>query len=349
MENKKISINDIAKHLKIAKSTVSLIINGKADERRISKELQAKVLDYVREVRFYPHHLAQSLATGRSSSIGLIVEDISDSFFGPIALMIENLAKAKGYRIMYSSTLGDTNTAVEIINFFRRSQLDGYIIAPTKGIEDVVKEMVNEHIPIVLFDRDPVEGVDFVGTNNKEAMIEACMHLYDKGFRQIGFVTLESTQSQMHERLLGYQETMEKLAIDPKVAFIPFESKKTVKQQLIKDFLEKNLELDAIIFATNYLCLAGLAAINKLTAKRKMDFGIMSFDDHEAFNLISPTITAIRQPLEELSNNIIKLLLKQIEKPTKDNASHVVLPSVIKARKSSERKSNNLLPIGRNN
>ncbi len=258
MENKKISINDIAKHLKIAKSTVSLIINGKADERRISKELQAKVLDYVREVRFYPHHLAQSLATGRSSSIGLIVEDISDSFFGPIALMIENLAKTKGYRIMYSSTLGDTNTAIEIINFFRRSQLDGYIIAPTKGIEDVVKEMVDEHIPIVLFDRDPVEGVDFVGTNNKEAMTEACMHLYDKGFRQIGFVTLESTQSQMHERLLGYH-------------------------------------------------------------------------------------------LEELSNNIIKLLLKQIEKPTKDNASHVVLPSVIKARKSSERKSNNLLPIGRNN
>lgn len=84
----------------------------------------------------------------------------------------------------------------------------------------------------------------------------------------------------MHERLLNYQETMEKLAVDPKVAF---------------------------------------------------------------------TITAIRQPLEELSNNIIKLLLKQIEKPTKDNASHVVLPSVIKARKSSERKSNNLLPIGRNN
>lgn len=348
MENKKISINDIAKHLNIAKSTVSLIINGKADERRISKELQAKVLDYVREVRFYPHHLAQSLATGRSNSIGLIVEDISDSFFGPIALMIENLAKTKGYRIMYSSTLGDTNTAIEIINFFRRSQLDGYIIAPTKGIEDVVKEMVDEHIPIVLFDRDPVEDVDFVGTNNKEAMIEACMHLYDKGFRQIGFVTLESAQSQMHERLSGYKETMEKLAIDPKVAFIPFESKKTIKQQLIKDFLEKNLELDAIIFATNYLCLAGLAAINKPAAKREMDFGIVSFDDHEAFNLISPTITAIRQPLEELSSHIIKLLLKQIEKPTRDNASHVVLSSMLKTRNSSERKSNNLLPTSRN-
>lgn len=339
MENKKISINDIAKHLNIAKSTVSLIINGKADERRISKELQAKVLDYVREVRFYPHHLAQSLATGRSSSIGLIVEDISDSFFGPIALMIENLAKTKGYRIMYSSTLGDTNTAIEIISFFRRSHLDGYIIAPAKGIENIVKEMVDEHTPIVLFDRDPVDGVDFVGTNNREAMTEACMHLYDRGFRNIGFVTLESAQSQMQDRLLGYKETMEKLAIDPKVAYISFECKKAMKQQLIKDFLESNPELDAIIFATNYLCLAGLAAINELKTSTKMDFGIVSFDDHEAFNLISPAITAIRQPLEELSNNIISLLLKQIERPIRDNPSHVVIPSVMKERGSSERKT----------
>ncbi len=339
MENKKISINDIAKHLNIAKSTVSLIINGKADERRISKELQAKVLDYVREVRFYPHHLAQSLATGRSSSIGLIVEDISDSFFGPIALMIENLAKTKGYRIMYSSTLGDTNTAIEMINFFRRSHLDGYIIAPTKGIENIVKEMVDEHTPIVLFDRDPVDGVDFVGTNNREATTEACMHLYDRGFRNIGFVTLESAQSQMQDRLLGYKETMEKLAIDPKVAYISFEYKKSIKQQLIKDFLESNPELDAIIFATNYLCLAGLAAINELNTSTKMNFGIVSFDDHEAFNLISPAITAIRQPLEELSSNIISLLLKQIERPIRDNPSHVVIPSVMKERGSSERKT----------
>jgi len=316
-----------------------LIINGKADERRISKELQAKVLDYVREVRFYPHHLAQSLATGRSSSIGLIVEDISDSFFGPIALMIENLAKTKGYRIMYSSTLGDTNTAIEMINFFRRSHLDGYIIAPTKGIENIVKEMVDEHTPIVLFDRDPVDGVDFVGTNNREAMTEACMHLYDRGFRNIGFVTLESAQSQMQDRLLGYKETMEKLAIDPKVAYISFENKKAIKQQLIKDFLESNPELDAIIFATNYLCLAGLTAINELNTSTKMNFGIVSFDDHEAFNLISPAITAIRQPLEELSNNIISLLLKQIERPIRDNPSHVVIPSVMKERGSSERKT----------
>ncbi len=70
-----------------------------------------------------------------------------------------------------------------------------------------------------------------------------------------------------------------------------------------------------------------------------MNFGIVSFDDHEAFNLISPAITAIRQPLEELSNNIISLLLKQIERPIRDNPSHVVIPSVMKERGSSERKT----------
>lgn len=337
MVNKRLSINDIAKKLEIAKSTVSAIINGKGDERRISKELQLKVLAYVEEVGFHPHHLAKSLATGRSSSIGLVVEDISDSFFGPIALMIETLAKSYGYRVMYSSTLGDTNTANEIIEIFRRSQLDGYIIAPTKGIEKVVTEMIGEGTPVVLFDRDPVKGVDFVGTNNKAATTEACTHLYERGFRNIGFVTLSSTQSQMHDRLSGYQETMADWGINPNIVYIPFQDSKKEKKKHIEKFLENNDELDAVIFATNYLCIAGLEVINNLNNKRDSRLAIVSFDDHEAFTLVSPTITAIQQPLEELSRHIIELLIQQIKNPIGKRTHHVELPSVIKQRDSSQK------------
>lgn len=337
MVNKKLSINDIAKHLNISKSTVSLVINGKASERRISKDLQKKVLDYVKEVGFQPHHLAQSLATGRSNSIGLVVENISDSFFGPIAMMIENLAKNHGFRVMYSSTLGDPQTAKEIINFFRRSQLDGYILAPTIGIDKIVQEMVAEKIPVVLFDRDPIAGVHFVGTNNKEATIEACTHIFKQGFRNIGFVTLDSSQSQMSDRLNGYKIAAHNFKIKPVITHISFEKEKNLKKKQIQTFLEKNKTLDAVIFSTNYLCMIGLEVINELNKKIPKDLAVVSFDDHEAFNLVSPSITAIQQPLEELSKHIIELLIRQIQYPTETATSHIILASKLKIRKSSEK------------
>ncbi|TYR36964.1 LacI family transcriptional regulator [Sphingobacterium phlebotomi] len=82
MANKKPSINDIAKHLSVTKSTVSFIINGKAEAHRISKKQEQRVLEYIKEIGYTPNYMAKSLATGKTNSIGLIVENIGDSFFG---------------------------------------------------------------------------------------------------------------------------------------------------------------------------------------------------------------------------------------------------------------------------
>ena len=75
------SISEIAKHLNVSKSTVSLVINGKAEQGRISQELAKRIMDYVNEIGYKPNALAKSLATGKTHTIGLIVENIGDSFF----------------------------------------------------------------------------------------------------------------------------------------------------------------------------------------------------------------------------------------------------------------------------
>jgi len=340
MALKKQSINDIAKHLKVAKSTVSFIINGKAEERRISKDLEKRVLDYVQEVGFKPHLLAKSLATGKSNSIGLIVENIGDSFFGPIALKIEEKAKKSGYRIVYSSTLGNTEAAISILQLFRETQVDGFIIAPPANMEQAIQEVLEEGAPVVIFDRI-LQGIEtnYVGTNNEEITYEACCHLITQGFKQIAFVTLDSVQSQMQERQAGYAKSIEDNSYNQYILEIPYlEDRAGYKQQII-DFLQQHTTVDAVFFATNYLCVSGLEALREMGKSIPDDIGVIVFDENDLFKLYSPPITAIAQPLDALSAGIIDTLMKKItKKETRNSCDRIIVPSSLIIRQSSIRK-----------
>ncbi|MCL4639420.1 MAG: LacI family transcriptional regulator [Olivibacter sp.] len=337
MAEKKPSINDIAKHLKVAKSTVSFIINGKAEAHRISKEQEQRVLNYVKEIGFKPNYMAQSLATGRSNSIGLIVENIGDSFFGPIALMIEKQAKKSGYRIIYSSTLGDTQAALSVLDLFRDTKVDGFIVAPPLHIEEQIKTIIDDGVPVVIFDR-MLEGVetDYVGTNNREMVVEACEHLLKQGFQHIAFVSLASSQSQMKERLDGYLSCVGTCGQSPIVLEMDYNDEGDSRKKEIIKFLQSHPQIDAIVFATNYLCISGLEAIRELGLKIPEQIGIVVFDEHDLFRLFTPSITSIVQPLEQLSAAIFDNLLKRINGKSSTHGPNVqVIPSKLIIRESS--------------
>src|SRR5690606_34132444 len=101
---KKKSIIDIARELNISPTTVSFILNDKAEEKRISKKLTKTVKDYVEKVGYKPSSIARSLRTGKTNTIGLMVENIANPFFGTVARKIEEAAYNHGYRILYCST-----------------------------------------------------------------------------------------------------------------------------------------------------------------------------------------------------------------------------------------------------
>ena len=113
---KKLSIVDIANELKVSKTTVSFILNGRAKEKRIGEDLVERVTKYVEEVGYKPNSLAKSLRTGKSNTIGLMVEDISNPFFASIARLIEDRAYKNGYKIIYCSTDNDTQKTRELIS-----------------------------------------------------------------------------------------------------------------------------------------------------------------------------------------------------------------------------------------
>src|SRR5690606_15064306 len=174
--------------------------NGKAEQGRISKALAKRIMDYVVEIGYKPNALAKSLATGKSRTIGLIVENIGDSFFGPIALYIEENLRPFGYQVFYSSTFGETEIANEILNTMLEKKVEGIILSPTLGQVEHIQKILKKKTPLVIFDRR-VENLktNYVGTDNFTASKKAVQHLFDEGFRNIAMITIDSKQPQMQD------------------------------------------------------------------------------------------------------------------------------------------------------
>ena len=311
---KKILIHDIAKHLDVSIATVSLVLNGKAKEKRISDALAERVLKYVAEVGYKPNQLAKSLRTGKTHVIGLMVEDIANAFFAKIAALIEKKALARGYRIIYCSTNNDVAQTRDLLAMFQERHVDGYALAVPPGVEAEVRALVQGGKPVVLFDRLlPDVLADAVVVDGLTGMYEATRHLLAQGFSSIALVTLHSAQTQLLARWRGYGRALHEHGLPELVEEVSFQQEPEQIVQDIENFLRANPQCDAVLFATNYLGAHGLEALNRLGRRIPEHMGFISFDDSDLFRLYYPPITVVAQPMELIAESVINTLLAALE------------------------------------
>lgn len=332
------SIHDIAKHLKVSATTVSFVLNSKAKEMRISDDVEKRVLDYVTLIGYQPNLIAKSLRTGKSQIIGMIVEDISDPFFAAIARGIESKAYKLGYKIFFASTENETEKARALIKVFRERQVDAYIVAPPPRLANEIRSLIADEKPLILFDRyfKDLETINVV-VDNCEGTHKAIKYLQQQGFTNIGFVTLQSEQTQMTDRMKGYLNAIEERGQKKWILEVPYSMAEADIVEEIKLFLSQNPRLDSVLFSTNYLTLSGLEALKDLKMKVGSDLAIISFDDSPVFKLVSPAITAIAQPIETISEVVISKLMDAINNyETQLVTKTIVLPTELVIRDSAK-------------
>lgn len=332
----KIKIKDIAEELNISSTTVSFVINGKAKEKNISKAVAQKVLDLVAEWGYQPNSLAKSLRTGKSKIIGFLVDDISEPFFSRIARLIDEKASEHGYKILFSSTRNNNEKAKELLQIFRDRHVDGYVIALPEGLEADVERLIKTEAPVVLFDRYvPGMETDYVVTNNDESVFNATQHLVDNGYKNIGFVTIQTEQQQMLDRLLGYEKAVKTNGLQNITLQIDYHNSEDSIQEIV-NFFKSNTALDAVIFAANYICMDGLRAFKQSDLNALDKIAILSFDDFELLEFCTPPITAIAQPIEQIAENIMKILLSKLNGNSKaSDYKQVMLPALLNVRAST--------------
>lgn len=337
---KRYSIKDIAKELNVSVTTVSFVLNGKGKEKKISTEVIAKVFDYANSVNYRPNLVAQSLRTGKTKILVFMVEDIGNYFFSKIARIIEDIAYAKGYKVIFCSNDNDDEKSKEMIALFSERQVDGFIIIPSPGIQEEIKILSESKTPLILFDRYfPEIDTNYVVVNNYEACYTAAAHLVENGFKNIAFITTDVKQIQMLDRLAGYKSALDEKSLKHTVLKIPFEQASSKKgKNIMSRFFQENLNLDSVVFATNYLAQNGMEMLKEEGVRTIEELGIVSFDDNDFFKINTPTITAIAQPLDEIGKELTRAMFHLLKK-NNIKSSKTVLKAELVIRQSSMPKS----------
>lgn len=336
----KLSIAVIASRLNISKTAVSFILNGKAKEQKISEALEKKVMAYIKKVGYRPNRMAQGLRTGKSMIIGMLIEDISDPFFSSIARLAEENAIRQGYHIIYGSTENDPSKTLDLLQIFRHHQVDGYIIAPPPGIESAIQEIMDDGLPVVLFDRKLKDlTTDSFEVDNFEGTKKAMEHLLSQGFRHIAMITLASEQNQMLDRVEAYRQTMESNGLDVLIKKITYHEEREKSIRRITTFLKGHKEVDAVFFSTNYIAINGLEALKRLNLKIGENVGVIAFDDYNTFELFTPGITVIAQPVKEIATEVIEKMLERLSEvvdPATTKFESKILNTVLMQRGSTD-------------
>jgi LacI family transcriptional regulator len=314
---KSASIKDIAKKTGVSATTVSIVVNGKGKDRKISDKLISEILEVAEELNYRPNQFAKSLRTGKTFTLGLIVDDISNYFFGHLARIVEEEANKYGYTVMFCNSENNEGKARDVLGSLLDKQMDGYIIAPTSGMLSEIKKLIDDKKPLVLIDRYiPSLVSSYVTIDNYKGAFESVEHFVSRGYKNIAVVINETDQVQILERFEGYKAGLQKHglpfrpALVKKVSF-KYNEQKTVRE--IEGFLTKNPSVDAILFTSNRLGICGLESLRNLNKRIAADIAVICFDDNDLFRLGVPGITVVSQPIKQIGKQAVKILLDKVD------------------------------------
>ena len=336
---KKASLKDIAQQAGVSTALVSYVLNGKEKEARVGVAIACKIREIAKELNYQPNHLAKSLRSGKTHTIGLIIADISNPFFANIARVVEDEAKRNGYTVIIGSSDEHAEKSWDLLNVLINRQVDGFIIVSCEGSEYQVAYLKERHIPFVLLDRHfPEMETDFVATNNFKASYDAGVHLIECGYHRIGLIAYKTEMYHMEERIRGYRQALLDHHLDFQTEWlkeVAFENIAVEVKIAIDALISGQQKVDALIFTTYGLAIHGLKYINELRLKVPDDLAIVSFGQSEVFDLYYCPVTYLRQPLEMLGKTAVEYLLAKLNNP-EGEVRQILMDAKLIARDSTK-------------
>ena len=308
-------MKDIAEKVGVSTALVSYVLNGLEKEKRVGNEVVQKIHKAAKELKYKPNQIARSLRKGSTNTIGLIVADISNPFFGQLARVIEDEAAKSGYTVVFGSSDENSEKSATLIDTLLNRQVDGLIITPSEGSAEQIKSLLQGDIPVVLMDRYlPDISTNRVVLDNYMATYAAVNYFISRGYKKVNMIAYKSSLVHMQERIRGYREAMKEsgLANEIVVKEIRYSHAKSEMEKVMEDLLAEK-KMNALLFATNALSISGLYSIRKHNIKVPEELAVIGFDGHEVFDFFQPPLTYIHQPLEEMGKETVKLLLDQIK------------------------------------
>ncbi len=319
MKNKKTTIKEVAKKAGVSISTVSLVVNNLP---YVSAEVREKVTNAIKELNFYPRRNARGLASKTSGNIGFILTENhfsqAEPFYTKIFLGTEFEARKHRYYVLLTTVAPTRTENEEIPRFLLEENVDGVIIAG-KIHQSWIEEVQNRNLPLVLIDFEVSrQGVSSVLIDNAEGIHKAVDYLTKSGHREIGFIGGDIKHPSIKSRFTAYKQTLSEKGIEVRQDLISIDQTDTAIENgfvAAKKVMEiSGKKPTAIIAANDAMAIGAIRFLKSSGYMVPKDVSVIGFDNVDAAEHVSPKLTTVHVPKEEMGAIAVKRLVEKIQK-----------------------------------
>lgn len=331
-----VAIKDVAREAGLSIATISKYMNGGS----VMKKNREKIEAAIDKLGYRPNEFARGLRDRSTHTVGVLLPSLKDACSADHIATIEKQLREVGYSIILVSHQSDLDTAREAIEFLLSKQVDGLLVEPIPGIEDALLPFRSANKPLVSVDSpmDP-DRYDSVTTNSMIGIYQGVEYLIGKGHRSIGMISggLSETRELRTnvDRIKGFRRAMEdyQLSIRPEWV-VAGDFRFQGGYHAMKTLWQCAEKPTALIIANYYMCLGAMRAVHELKIRIPEELSLVTMDNMALTWISNPMITCIEQPIQQMADEAVTLLIRRLQGDYHDFPKSVKLYTSLIERES---------------
>lgn len=328
-----VTIYDVAREAGVSMATVSRVVNNNPN---VKPQTRKKVFEAIERLGYRPNAVARGLASKKTTTVGVVIPDISNSIFAEVARGIEDIANMYHYNIILCNADKRKEKEIRVINTLLEKQVDGLLFMGGTVTEDHVQAFKTSSVPIVLCGTTEANGlIPAVDIDHEAAAFDAVQLLLNNGHRRIGMIsgTLQDPANG-YARYQGYKRALEQAGIELKEDLVRIGNYRYESGYDVMNYFLDLPECPTAIFAaTDEMAIGAIHAIQDAGKRVPDDISMASVDNIRMASMVRPQLSTVAQPMYDIGAVSMRLLTKLMNKENVEQ-SKVTLPHELIKRKS---------------
>jgi len=335
-----VTIQQVARAARVSPSTVSNVLNGR--DSRMLPATKLRVEQTIAQLGYRPNRAARQLRTGRVPLIGLVVPSVANPFWGRFAHLVESVAMRSGFRVLLGNSDRDPARETEYLEELWADGITSVLLCSSLPSIAHVQPYLRRGMTIVAFDRtsqlgDPV--LVNVSVDNSLGAQLATHHLLEQGHRRLAFVSGRLSSVNRRERLDGFLRTLDRAGVDVDPALVYRDAADRAADRAgdldaaelgrvaARELLARPAAPTAIVAINDLFAIGVCAGVRDAGLQVGRDVSVVGFDDITLADLTSPALTTVRQPLPEMAEATVQLLVG--DAPARAGQSLLMRPELV--------------------
>ncbi len=339
MEEKEVTIYDIARELDLASSTISRALKN---DPKVKLKTRHKVQQMAQKMGYQTNPFARSLRNKRSYLIGILIPRLTNHFVSSAISGLEDMLSTRGYNIIIGQTYGQVDKEISALKMLMDNRVDGLLVSLADHTQNPahLDPHIKKKVPLIYFDNVPdATDSSMIVIDHAQAAYIATKHLIEAGCKKVAHVTRNTRHGIYADKYAGYKKALSECDPDPKEALLLFEDLSSIEsgKQVADHILKMNNPPDGLLFENDYCAAGCIAGLKKAGRRVPEDIAIVGFNDDPIAMLIDPSLSSITYSGYEIGRVAAQNILLQIENPEMPKISKTVLQARLVVRESSSR------------